>query len=175
VRKRLADSTVEALIVLSVLTVAFAGAIAGITIWLVNYDSGTAAAATQPATTEAATTAAGTTEAATTVEATTTEATTAEATTAAATTAETGSGGGDATAGKQVFASAGCASCHTLADAGATGTVGPNLDDVKPDEATVVQFVTNGSPPMPAFGKDGILTPQQIQDVAAYVSQVAGG
>lgn len=172
-RKRLADSTVEALIVLSVLTVAFAGAIAGITIWLVNYGGGTASAAattaaeTQPATTEAATTAE-----ATTAEATTEAATTAEATTAA-TTAEAG-GAGDATAGKAVFASAGCASCHTLAAAGATGTVGPNLDDVKPSADTVVQFVTNGAPPMPAFGKDGILTAQQIQDVAAYVSESAG-
>ncbi len=32
------------------------------------------------------------------------------------------------TAGKQVFANSGCAGCHTLAAAGATGTVGPNLD-----------------------------------------------
>jgi mono/diheme cytochrome c family protein len=31
-------------------------------------------------------------------------------------------------AGKQVFANNGCASCHTLAAANATGTVGPNLD-----------------------------------------------
>ena len=40
---------------------------------------------------------------------------------------------GDPVAGKEVFlGTAGCASCHTLADAGATGTVGPNLDAVKP-------------------------------------------
>ena len=32
------------------------------------------------------------------------------------------------TAGKSVFTSAGCGSCHTLAAAGATGTIGPNLD-----------------------------------------------
>src|SRR6187549_1024268 len=36
---------------------------------------------------------------------------------------------GDPTAGKAVYTSAGCASCHTLADAGATGNVGPNLDE----------------------------------------------
>jgi mono/diheme cytochrome c family protein len=35
--------------------------------------------------------------------------------------------------------------------------------------------VTNGSPPMPAFGNDGILTNQQIQDVAAYVVQSTSG
>ena len=39
---------------------------------------------------------------------------------------------GDATAGKAVFTSAGCTGCHTLADANAHGTVGPNLDQVKP-------------------------------------------
>ena len=39
--------------------------------------------------------------------------------------ATTGGATGDAAAGKDVFASAGCAGCHTLADAGATGNVGP--------------------------------------------------
>ena len=85
---------------------------------------------------------------------------------------ETGGGGGDAEAGKEVFASAGCASCHTLSDAGATGSIGPNLDDAKPDEALVVDRVTNGAGAMPAF--EGQLTEQQINDVAAYVSSVAG-
>ena len=68
--------------------------------------------------------------------------------------------------------SAGCVGCHTLADAGATGTVGPNLDDAKPDAALVVERVTNGKGPMPPF--KGQLTDKQIQDVAAYVSSVAG-
>ena len=45
---------------------------------------------------------------------------------------------GDAAAGKQVFESAGCVACHTLADAGSTGTVGPNLDDAKPPATLVV-------------------------------------
>ena len=39
---------------------------------------------------------------------------------------------GDATAGKAVFTSAGCVACHTLKDAASTGTVGPNLDQLKP-------------------------------------------
>ena len=51
---------------------------------------------------------------------------------------------GDPAAGKQVFATAGCKSCHTLKDAGATGTVGPNLDQAKPPLALVVDRVTNG-------------------------------
>lgn len=82
--------------------------------------------------------------------------------------------GGDAAvvAGKEVFASAGCASCHTLADAGAGGSVGPNLDEAKPPAALVITRVTNGQGVMPSF--KGQLTEQQIQDVAAYVSTVAG-
>jgi mono/diheme cytochrome c family protein len=79
---------------------------------------------------------------------------------------------GNAAAGKQVFETAGCASCHTLQDAGATGTVGPNLDDAKPSTELVTDRVTNGKGVMPAFG--GQLTPKQIADVAAYVSQAAG-
>jgi mono/diheme cytochrome c family protein len=79
---------------------------------------------------------------------------------------------GDAAAGKQVFESAGCVACHTLADAGSTGTVGPNLDDAKPPATLVVTRVTNGAGAMPSF-KDK-LTEQQIHDVAAYVSSVAG-
>jgi sulfite dehydrogenase len=84
-----------------------------------------------------------------------------------------GGGEGDAAAGKQVFASEGCASCHTLADAGATGSVGPNLDDAKPPVDLVVDRVTNGSGVMPSF-KDR-LSEQQIRDVATYVSTAAGG
>jgi mono/diheme cytochrome c family protein len=81
---------------------------------------------------------------------------------------------GDPVAGKAVFTGAsGCTGCHTLADAGSTGTVGPNLDDAKPSFDLVVERVTNGSPAgMPAF--KGSLTQQQIDDVAAYVSSVAG-
>lgn len=78
-------------------------------------------------------------------------------------------GEGDAAAGKSVFASAGCGSCHTLADAGAGGSVGPNLDETKPAAELVVDRVTNGLGAMPAF--KGQLDEQQIQDVAAYVVQ----
>ena len=79
---------------------------------------------------------------------------------------------GDAAAGKAVFTSAGCVGCHTLADAGATGTVGPNLDKAKPSADLVVARVTAGKGPMPPF--KGQLSAQQIADVAAYVSSVAG-
>jgi mono/diheme cytochrome c family protein len=93
-------------------------------------------------------------------------------TTETAGTTETTEAQGDPVAGKAVFNSAGCVSCHTLADAGSTGTVGPHLDAVKPAYDKVVAQVTTGGGAMPPF-KD-TLTEQQIQDVAAYVSSVAG-
>ena len=74
---------------------------------------------------------------------------------------------GDPAAGKAVFTSAGCSGCHTLKAAGATGNVGPNLDQLKPDEQTVAHQVEHGGGAMPAF--KGQLSDKQIQDVAAYV------
>lgn len=95
-------------------------------------------------------------------------------TTAAATTEPTTTSPADLGAqGKEVFASAGCSGCHTLADAGATGTVGPNLDDAKPNLQLVTDRVTNGKGAMPSF--KGQLNDAQIQAVATYVSQAAGG
>jgi cytochrome c6 len=83
-------------------------------------------------------------------------------------------GAGDPVAGKEVFlGDSGCGSCHTLADAGSSGTIGPNLDESQPPPELVVDRVTNGSGPMPSFS--GSLSEQQIQDVAAYVSSAAGG
>ena len=80
---------------------------------------------------------------------------------------------GDPAAGKEVFlGTAGCASCHTLSDAGATGAIGPNLDASKPPPELVVERVTNGLGGMPSFSET--LSEEQIQDVAAYVSSVAG-
>ena len=110
---------------------------------------------------------------------TTSPTTTAAATTTnAATTTTGGNQGGGASAaqlaqGKQIFlVKAGCGGCHTLKDAGSTGTVGPNLDQLKPDDKTVEHQVENGGGPMPAF--KNTLTPAQIAAVAAYVSSVAG-
>jgi mono/diheme cytochrome c family protein len=80
---------------------------------------------------------------------------------------------GDAVAGKKVFLSAGCTACHTLKDAGSTGTVGPNLDEVKPPLSLAVERVTKGAGAMPSF--KGQLTDQQIADVTAYVVKASGG
>ena len=77
----------------------------------------------------------------------------------------------NSTNGKDIF-TANCGSCHTLADAGTSGTVGPNLDQLKPPLAIVQHQVINGGTVMPAF--KGQLTPAQITAVAKYVSSVAG-
>jgi cbb3-type cytochrome c oxidase subunit III len=84
-------------------------------------------------------------------------------------------GGGFAslgTDGAAIFKGAGCAGCHTLAAAGATGTTGPNLDQLKPSTAVVAHQVMVGGGLMPAF--QGKLSPAQIQAVAKYVSSSAG-
>jgi mono/diheme cytochrome c family protein len=80
---------------------------------------------------------------------------------------------GDPTAGKKIFGDAGCTGCHTLKDAGATGTVGPNLDDAKPDYRLATARVTLGKGAMPPF--KGQLSDQQIADVASYVVTSTGG
>lgn len=75
------------------------------------------------------------------------------------------------TDGKSIFTTT-CGSCHALADAGTTGTVGPNLDASKPSQELVTDRVTNGQGAMPAF-KDSLDT-AQIEAVAEYVSSAAG-
>jgi len=84
-------------------------------------------------------------------------------------------GGGFAslgTDGAAIFKGAGCAGCHTLAAAGATGTTGPNLDQLKPSTGVVAHQVMVGGGLMPAF--QGKLSPAQIRAVAKYVSSSAG-
>jgi len=75
------------------------------------------------------------------------------------------------TDGKSIF-TASCGSCHTLADAGTTGMIGPNLDKATPPKPLVVDRVTNGQGVMPSF-KDS-LDAAQIEAVAEYVSSAAG-
>jgi mono/diheme cytochrome c family protein len=90
-----------------------------------------------------------------------------------------GSGGGNAGGGgssaapdgKQIFAT-NCASCHTLKAAGATGTVGPDLDTLKPSEPVAEHQVIVGGGGMPPF--KGTLSPAEIKAVATYVAKNAG-
>jgi mono/diheme cytochrome c family protein len=74
---------------------------------------------------------------------------------------------GGAADGKAIFAEAGCGGCHTLEAAGASGNVGPNLDDAKPSKELVIDRVTNGKGVMPSF-KDSY-SAEQIAAVADFV------
>ena len=76
-------------------------------------------------------------------------------------------GSGDA---KAVFTST-CGGCHTLADAGTGGKIGPDLDDRKPSAADVENAIKSGPGSMP----ENLLTGAQATEVAEYVSGAAGG
>jgi mono/diheme cytochrome c family protein len=76
--------------------------------------------------------------------------------------------------GRKVFteiAQPSCSICHTLQAAGASGQVGPSLDELKPDRARVLEAVRKGLGVMPPFGDK--LTPEQIEAVADYVARAA--
>jgi mono/diheme cytochrome c family protein len=108
---------------------------------------------------------------------------------------EEAAAGGDTTAastttsasvdGAQVFASAGCTGCHTLADAGSTATTGPDLDGALKgeDEAFIEESIVDpnadvakGYPPnvMPQTYGDQ-LSPEELQALVAYLAEVTGG
>jgi mono/diheme cytochrome c family protein len=119
------------------------------------------------------------TEEAETEEAETEEAETTEETATEGTETETedeGGGGqaqGNAEAGSAIFNEQGCGGCHVLEAAGSNGSVGPNLDESKPDYDLIVDRVTNGQGVMPAFGDE--LSEQEIRNVSAYVFQSTQG
>ena len=150
--RRTADALAGIGLVLAMLFLMFASAIAGFAVGrhTGGDDQNTPAATTQTAN-----------------ETVTTSGSTEQTTTAAA------GGGSDLAEGKRIFASAGCVACHTLKAAGATGNVGPNLDETKPSYDKVIERVTNGKPPMPSFR--GKLSPSEIQAVARFVSSSTRG
>ena len=78
---------------------------------------------------------------------------TAGTTTAATTTTpSSGGGGGNVAAGKSAFAANGCGACHTLAAAGTTGTIGPDLDKIK-------SYASTAGKPLDAFIHESIVDP----------------
>ncbi len=88
-------------------------------------------------------------------------------------------GSADLANGKTLFQQR-CGSCHTLADAGTQGTIGPNLDDayLQPRlngfhsssfEAMIRNQIEQAEEPMPR----NLVTGQDAVDVAAYVASVA--
>ena len=71
--------------------------------------------------------------------------------------------------GKDVFLNkAVCSACHTLADTGSSGDIGPNLNEIRPDKMRVINTVTNGIGVMPPY--EDQLTLEEIEAVAHYVS-----
>lgn len=78
--------------------------------------------------------------------------------------------------GKQVFmqdAVPTCATCHALADAGASGPIGPDLDELQPDHDQILAALRDGPGAMPSFADS--LSAEQIEAVAAYVVSATGG
>ena len=96
-----------------------------------------------------------------------------------------GAAAGDPAAGRDVFDAAGCNTCHTLSDAGATGQAGPNLDEVlQGQDAAFIHesivdpdaMVAEGFSPdlMPEnYGQQ--LSEQELADLVAYLVQATGG
>jgi mono/diheme cytochrome c family protein len=76
-------------------------------------------------------------------------------------------------AGQKLFGQR-CAACHTLAASNAVAEVGPNLDQLKPPKGLILDAIAKGrargNGNMPAQ----IYTGQDAQNVADYVSAVAG-
>jgi mono/diheme cytochrome c family protein len=82
--------------------------------------------------------------------------------------AQAGQQGGNASADdpKALFGS-NCASCHTFAAAEASGTVGPNLDQLSVTADRIAEQIRTGGGGMPPF--EGQLTDEQIQALAEFV------
>ena len=66
-----------------------------------------------------------------------------------------------------------CATCHTLKDAGATGAVGPVLDELQPTAERVVAALKNGIGMMPSYQSS--LSEAQMRALARYVAKASGG
>jgi len=84
-----------------------------------------------------------------------------------------GSDGGpkkvDVKEGRSLF-KAQCAACHTLADADAQGTFGPDLDELQPSYEETLSQTKSGGGGMPA----DLYTGEKAETVAAYVAEAAG-
>jgi len=116
--------------------------------------------------------------------ATTTSATTTQATTTQGTTTGGGAPSGNAGAGKQIFTATAqppCSSCHTLSEAGASGQVGPNLDDVLKgkDAAFIHESIVDPNAEVASGFSAGVmpdvydqqLSEEQLADLVAFLQQ----
>jgi cytochrome c oxidase subunit II len=98
-----------------------------------------------------------------------------------------GGGGGAGTLaaeGQQIFDDQGCSGCHTLAAAGATQTIGPDLDEVLPDRSPqeIEQSIVDPDAELSPGFNQGImpdnfgdaLSPDELDTLVQYLSQNAG-
>jgi sulfite dehydrogenase len=81
-------------------------------------------------------------------------------------------GGGSAAADGRALFTSNCGTCHTLAAAGTSGQVGPKLDGLKLEAASVESTMRSGSGVMPSF--KGKLSDPEIAAVAAFVAKSSG-
>lgn len=65
-----------------------------------------------------------------------------------------------------------CGACHVLRDAGTSGMIGPDLDELTPDVGRVMTAVSGGVGVMAAQDH---LTDQQIKAVAQYIVTATNG
>ena len=83
------------------------------------------------------------------------------------------------------FFATNCGGCHTLSQAGTTGTVGPNLDQVLQGQspAQISQSITDPEAQIAAGFPSGVmpqnygttLTPEQLQQLVSYLTEAIGG
>ena len=73
-------------------------------------------------------------------------------------------------AGRDLFNANSCGACHTLSDAGASGSVGPDLDNPNLTRAAIVTRIEMGGGPMPSFS--GQISETDIGKIADYIVAV---
>jgi mono/diheme cytochrome c family protein len=96
-----------------------------------------------------------------------------------------GEGEGDPAAGEQVFAAQQCGTCHTLQAAGATATLGPNLDETLQgkDAAYIRESILNPSAQIAKGFQDGLmpkdygekLSEEELANLVAFLEQATQG
>jgi mono/diheme cytochrome c family protein len=79
----------------------------------------------------------------------------------------------DEAIGRELFAKT-CSTCHTLAAANAVARVGPDLDGVRPSKALVLYALQNGFAGSYGQMPAGLYTGRDANDIASFVSTVAG-
>jgi mono/diheme cytochrome c family protein len=67
-----------------------------------------------------------------------------------------------------------CATCHTLEDAGAVGLVGPDLDNLRPPAALVLDAIAKGRARGQGQMPAELMAGTEAREVADYVATVAG-